>query len=159
MNYHRPGPAVRVVGVDGEVPRLRDRDATVAHLLAEALAPVDGGRRPDVADELDDVLGSAALEERAHLDGRLATLLGEVRADVRCVQVLGGIDAPVLHSPSVASMGNPHAIFWVDDVEALFQELKASGADIIEGPTRRIYDCVEMEVRDCNGFKLVFSQG
>ena len=46
-----------------------------------------------------------------------------------------------------------------DDVEALFQELKASGADIIEGPTRRIYDCVEMEVRDCNGFKLVFSQG
>ena len=48
---------------------------------------------------------------------------------------------------------------WVDDVEALFQELKASGADIIEGPTRRIYDCVEMEVRDCNGFKLVFSQG
>ena len=51
------------------------------------------------------------------------------------------------------------AYIWVDDVEALFQELKASGADIIEGPTRRIYDCVEMEVRDCNGFKLVFSQG
>jgi uncharacterized glyoxalase superfamily protein PhnB len=51
------------------------------------------------------------------------------------------------------------AYIWVDDVETLFQELKASGADIIEGPTRRIYDCVEMEVRDCNGFKLVFSQG
>jgi diaminopimelate epimerase len=27
----------------------------------------------------------------------------------------GPIDAPVLHSPSVASMGNPHAIFWVED--------------------------------------------
>lgn len=27
---------------------------------------------------------------------------------------VGPIDAPVLHSPSVASMGNPHAIFWVD---------------------------------------------
>lgn len=51
------------------------------------------------------------------------------------------------------------AYIWVDDVEALFHELKASGADIVEGPTRRIYDCVEMEVRDCNGFKLVFSQG
>lgn len=51
------------------------------------------------------------------------------------------------------------AYIWVDDVEALFQELKSSGADIIEGPTQRIYDCVEMEVRDCNGFKLVFSQG
>ncbi|WP_137157191.1 diaminopimelate epimerase [Rhizobium sp. FKL33] len=27
---------------------------------------------------------------------------------------IGPIDAPVLHSPSVASMGNPHAVFWVD---------------------------------------------
>ena len=28
---------------------------------------------------------------------------------------IGPIDAPVLHSPSVASMGNPHAIFWVNN--------------------------------------------
>jgi len=27
---------------------------------------------------------------------------------------IGPIDTPVLHSPSVVSMGNPHAIFWVD---------------------------------------------
>jgi diaminopimelate epimerase len=27
---------------------------------------------------------------------------------------IGPIDAPVLHSPSAVSMGNPHAIFWVD---------------------------------------------
>src|SRR5258707_14038672 len=26
------------------------------------------------------------------------------------------MDKPILHSPSVVSMGNPHAIFWVDDV-------------------------------------------
>jgi diaminopimelate epimerase len=31
---------------------------------------------------------------------------------------VGPIDAPILHSPSVVSMGNPHAIFWVDDVNA-----------------------------------------
>jgi diaminopimelate epimerase len=31
---------------------------------------------------------------------------------------IGPIDAPVLHSPSVANIGNPHAIFWVDDVDA-----------------------------------------
>jgi len=31
---------------------------------------------------------------------------------------IGPIDAPVLHSPSVVNMGNPHAIFWVDDVDA-----------------------------------------
>lgn len=27
---------------------------------------------------------------------------------------IGPIDNPVLHSPSVMSMGNPHAVFWVD---------------------------------------------
>ncbi len=27
---------------------------------------------------------------------------------------IGPIDAPILHSPAVMSMGNPHAIFWVD---------------------------------------------
>src|ERR1700743_2674398 len=31
---------------------------------------------------------------------------------------IGPIDAPILHTPSVVSMGNPHAIFWVDDVDA-----------------------------------------
>jgi diaminopimelate epimerase len=32
---------------------------------------------------------------------------------------VGPIDDPVLHTPSVVSMGNPHAIFWVDgDVES-----------------------------------------
>lgn len=31
---------------------------------------------------------------------------------------IGPIDAPVLHTPSVVNVGNPHAIFWVNDVEA-----------------------------------------
>ena len=31
----------------------------------------------------------------------------------------GPVDAPILSSPSAVSMGNPHAIFWVDDVEAI----------------------------------------
>jgi diaminopimelate epimerase len=29
---------------------------------------------------------------------------------------IGPIDKPILHSPSVVNVGNPHAIFWVDDV-------------------------------------------
>ena len=28
---------------------------------------------------------------------------------------IGPIDDPILHSPSVCSMGNPHAVFWIDD--------------------------------------------
>lgn len=31
---------------------------------------------------------------------------------------IGPIDAPILHSPSVVNVGNPHAVFWVDDVMA-----------------------------------------
>lgn len=41
--------------------------------------------------------------------------LAEAFHDTRMIELqVGPIDAPVLHSPSVASMGNPHAIFWVD---------------------------------------------
>jgi diaminopimelate epimerase len=43
--------------------------------------------------------------------------LAEEFADTRCIELqIGPIDAPILHSPSALSMGNPHAIFWVDDV-------------------------------------------
>ena len=39
--------------------------------------------------------------------------------DTRSIELqIGPIDAPVLHTPSAVNMGNPHAIFWVDDVEA-----------------------------------------
>src|SRR3954447_6703871 len=39
--------------------------------------------------------------------------------DTRYIELqIGPIDKPILHSPSVVSMGNPHAIFWVDDVSA-----------------------------------------
>jgi len=31
---------------------------------------------------------------------------------------LGPIDKPVLHSPCVVNVGNPHCIFWVDDLDA-----------------------------------------
>jgi diaminopimelate epimerase len=42
--------------------------------------------------------------------------LAEEFRDTRAIELqIGPIDAPVLHSPSVVSMGNPHAVFWVDD--------------------------------------------
>jgi diaminopimelate epimerase len=42
--------------------------------------------------------------------------LNEEFADTRRIELqIGPIDAPVLHSPSVASMGNPQATFWVHD--------------------------------------------
>ncbi|MGH8714086.1 MAG: diaminopimelate epimerase [Casimicrobiaceae bacterium] len=45
--------------------------------------------------------------------------LAEEFRDTRAIELqIGPIDKPILHSPSVVSMGNPHAIFWVDDIDA-----------------------------------------
>jgi len=62
-----------------------------------------------------------------HADGSISVDMGRPRfswqdiplaeefRDTRMIELqIGPIDAPVLHSPSVVSMGNPHAIFWVD---------------------------------------------
>ena len=45
--------------------------------------------------------------------------LSEEFYDTRGIELqIGPIDAPLLHTPAVVNVGNPHAIFWVDDVEA-----------------------------------------
>jgi diaminopimelate epimerase len=45
--------------------------------------------------------------------------LAEPFHDTRGIELqIGPIDAPILHSPSVVNVGNPHAIFWVDDAGA-----------------------------------------
>jgi diaminopimelate epimerase len=43
--------------------------------------------------------------------------LREPFQDTRSIELqIGPIDAPILHTPSAVNMGNPHAIFFVDDV-------------------------------------------
>jgi len=67
------------------------------------------------------------LNAEEHADGLISVDMGMPRfgwqdiplaeefRDTRMIELqIGPIDNPVLHSPSVASMGNPHAIFWVD---------------------------------------------
>jgi diaminopimelate epimerase len=45
--------------------------------------------------------------------------LAEEFRDTRAIELqIGPIDKPILHSPSVVNMGNPHAVFWVADVAA-----------------------------------------
>jgi diaminopimelate epimerase len=59
--------------------------------------------------------------------------LSEPFADTRAIGLqIGPIDAPVLHSPSVVNVGNPHAVFWVDDVQAY--DLTAFGPTIENHP-------------------------
>jgi diaminopimelate epimerase len=72
------------------------------------------------------IAGILTAEE--HADGSISVDMGVPRfgwediplaeefRDTRMIELqVGPIDAPVLHSPSVANMGNPHAIFWVDN--------------------------------------------
>jgi diaminopimelate epimerase len=67
------------------------------------------------------------LNATAHADGLISVDMGKPRfgwqeiplaeefRDTRMIELqIGPIDDPVLHSPSALSMGNPHAIFWVD---------------------------------------------
>jgi diaminopimelate epimerase len=67
------------------------------------------------------------LEASEHEDGMVSVDMGvpvfdwdkiplaEDFRDTRAIELqIGPIDDPVLHSPSAMSMGNPHAIFWVD---------------------------------------------
>jgi diaminopimelate epimerase len=45
--------------------------------------------------------------------------LAEEFSDTTAIALqIGPLDAPVLQSPSAVNMGNPHAVFWVDDLEA-----------------------------------------
>ena len=72
------------------------------------------------------VAGILSAEE--HADGLISVDMGKPRfawqeiplseefRDTRMIELqVGPIDAPILHSPSVVSMGNPHAVFWVDE--------------------------------------------
>ena len=52
--------------------------------------------------------------------------------------------------------GSIDAYVWVDDVDALFDEMKARGANIVEPPTVREYRCYEMVIEDKFGFRLAF---
>ncbi len=45
--------------------------------------------------------------------------LAEAVEDTRRIELqIGPAGQPILHSPAVVNMGNPHAVFWVSDVNA-----------------------------------------
>jgi diaminopimelate epimerase len=46
--------------------------------------------------------------------------LSEPFPDTRHIELqLGPIDAPLIHSPSVVNVGNPHCVFWVKDLDVV----------------------------------------
>ena len=123
MAIHDP----RTPGTDAYIEILNSDGSTAqacgngTRCVVQALAAETGGK----LFTFETVAGILNAEE--HADGTISVDMGMPRfgwdeiplaeefRDTRMIELqIGPIDAPVLHSPSVVSMGNPHAIFWVD---------------------------------------------
>jgi catechol 2,3-dioxygenase-like lactoylglutathione lyase family enzyme len=46
-------------------------------------------------------------------------------------------------------------IIWVPEIDAFFEELKAKGANIIEGIVKRSYGSREFVIEDCDGHTIL----
>ena len=121
---------MRIWNADGgEVAACGNAARCVAAVVATELG------RPTVTIETEDqVLGAYA-----GADGAVTIDMGEPRLrwdeiplaeefrDTSGIELQAGpIDAPVMHTPGVVSMGNPHAIFFVDDVDVIELDLIGS---------------------------------
>ena len=85
-----------------------------------------------------------ALRATAAGENRVSVDMGEPRLDWREIPLsedmdtrnielqIGPIDSPRLHTPGAVSMGNPHVVFFVDDVDAI--ELDRLGPQIEHDP-------------------------
>ena len=113
---------VRIYNSDGsEAGACGNGMRCVASLLAKETG------RDTAAFEVD----GRVLQTRKNADGLFTVDMGAPRfawneiplaeefRDTRAIELqIGPIDQPILHSPSAVNMGNPHAIFWVEDVNA-----------------------------------------
>lgn len=97
-----------------------------ARCVAALIAAEQG--RPQVSIETEDqVLGAAVGEDgNVTIDMGVPRLawdeipLAEPFHDTRRIELQAGpIDAPVLHSPGVVNVGNPHCLFFVEDADAI----------------------------------------
>lgn len=65
-------------------------------------------------------------------------------------------DKPVVRTRPAE--GAPDVYLRVTGVDALAEELRTRGADIIDGPEDRVYGQRELVVTDCNGLILCFGE-
>ena len=114
---------MRILNADGsEVGACGNATRCVAWLLAEetganrfAIDTQSGELDAKVAD-IDNITVDMGTPRFGWQDIPLA----EAFHDTRHIELQAGpIDNPILHSPSVVNVGNPHAVFWVDDIDAI----------------------------------------
>jgi len=65
---------------------------------------------------------------------------------------------PRLIRPNEKQGGTWDVFLWVDEVDALFEELRSSGAEMVYAPLIQPYGMREFAVRDPNGYILGFGQ-
>jgi diaminopimelate epimerase len=113
---------MRIYNADGgEVGACGNATRCVAALIAAET------ETPQVSIETD----SAILGALLNADGSVTVDMGEPRFgweeiplaepfhDTRGIELqIGPIDEPILHTPSVVNVGNPHCVFFVEDVDA-----------------------------------------
>lgn len=54
--------------------------------------------------------------------------------------------------------GSMEAYVAIEGVQALYDELISKGVEVPYPPTKRIYECTEIEITDCDGHKLIFGE-
>jgi len=121
----RPAPGsdvfMRIYNADGsEISACGNATRCVAALLAEEL-----GRPGVIIETRAGLLMATVTDDFVTVDMGKPKFdwdqipLAEEFADTTGIELqLGPIDAPILHTPSVVNIGNPHAIFWVSDVDS-----------------------------------------
>jgi diaminopimelate epimerase len=113
--------AMRIFNADGgQVDACGNATRCIAALVAG-----ETGKASIIVETSAGLLPSYVVGERVTVDMGVPRFdwqdipLAEEFRDTRGIELqIGPIDDPVLHTPSVVNVGNPHAIFWVDDVES-----------------------------------------
>jgi len=69
------------------------------------------------------------------------------------------VPAPEQIRPNEKQGGTWDAFFWVRDVRALHEEMRANGAEVVYGPiVQEAYHMEEFAIRDSEGYVLGFGQ-
>jgi len=106
----------------GEVPSCGNASRCIADLIfdetGEQSATIDTKGGMLIASKAGDKL--VTIDQGVPKFGWKDIPLSEPFADTRHIELqYGPIDHPLIHSPSVVNMGNPHCIFWVDDLDVV----------------------------------------
>jgi diaminopimelate epimerase len=106
----------------GEVPSCGNASRCIADIIfsetGEETATIDTKGGFLIATKAGDKL--VTIDQGAPKFGWKDIPLSEAFADTRHIELqYGPIDAPLIHSPSVVNVGNPHCIFWVNDLDVV----------------------------------------